>query len=108
MDFPKKERILKIFGESSLIEENEKDEARSYLNSWKKYLLRRLKRDSYDVKVIEEQWGEIPAHFIGVLCQRSSLYLKIIIEFEWHYENPNYKLEGIPISESDLHKFKKL
>ncbi len=49
MQYPKKERILKMFGESALIEDFEKDEARSYLNSWKKYLLRRLKREGKEL-----------------------------------------------------------
>ena len=102
MEIPPKERILKLFGEYALIEENEREEARSYLNSWKKYLLRRLRRDTYNVKIIDEQWGETPAHFISILAQRPALYLKIIIEFEWSYTNEYDKCEGIKIREQDL------
>jgi hypothetical protein len=101
MNYPPKERILKMFGEQCFIEPNEIDEARSYLNIWKKYLLRRLNRDSYDVKVIDEEWGEIHARFVSMLAQRSSLYLKIIVEFEWHFEDQN-KCEGITIREDQL------
>lgn len=101
MDYFKKEKILKMFGETAIFTELERDEARSYLNSWKKYLLRRLNRDCYNLKIIDEQWGEIPAHFSGVLCQTTTLYLKIIIEFEWNYDNCE-KLQGINIKEEDL------
>ncbi len=99
MHIPKKQKLIKLFGETAHIEEHEKDEARSYLNSWKKYLLRRLKRDSYEVKILDEQWGEIPAHFMGALAARSCLYLKIIIEFEWSYEDGN-SLNGMAIDEN--------
>jgi hypothetical protein len=103
MEHPTKERILKLFGEYALIrDEREKDEARSYLNSWKKYLLRRLQRDTYDVKIIDEQFGEIPATMMSALAQYSSMYLKIIIEFEWRYCGEYDKCEGITIRESDL------
>lgn len=104
MEYPKKERILKLFGESCLInpgDKNEKEEASSYLNSWKKFLLRRLERDSYNVKIIDEQWGEIPSYHISTLAQKSALYLKIIIQFDWYYSDED-KLEGIIISEKDL------
>jgi hypothetical protein len=101
MEIPNKQRILKLFGESAIITDNEKEEARSYLNSWKKYLLRRLHKDSHFVKVIDEQWGEIPAHSMGVLCQTSSIYLKMIIEFEWQYSDEG-SCRGVDIYESDL------
>lgn len=103
MDFPKKERILKLFGEYALFEDNEKDEARSYLNSWKKFLIRSLQRDSYDVRIIDEQWGEIPGHMMSSLSQRSSLYLKIVIEFDWHFSDGN-NCKGIEIKEEYLNR----
>ncbi len=100
MNIPTKQRILKMFGEYANIQnENERDEARSYLLMWKKYLIRRLSRDSYDVRIIHEQWGEKPS---ASLMQSKDLYLKIIIAFEWKYDDHISKLEGIEISESDL------
>jgi predicted nucleotidyltransferase len=101
MDHPAKRRILKLFGESAIIRDDERDEARSYLNSWKKYLLRRLIKDSYAVKVVDEQWGEIPAHFMGMLAQNSKLYLKLIIEFDWLYTSED-KVEGIDLPEREM------
>ena len=75
----------KFFYETAIIDDNERDEARSYLNYWKKYLLRRLGNECYNVKVLEEHWGEIPPHFMGSLAQRSKIYLKLVIEYEWKY-----------------------
>lgn|SRR6185295_5542562 len=100
MNIPPKQRILKMFGEyANIRDENEKDEARSYLHMWKKYLIRRLSRDSYDVKIVDEQWGEKP---IESLMVTTDLYLKIIVEFEWKYDDHISKLEGVEISESHL------
>lgn len=101
MEHIPKKRILKMFGECATFQQIEKDEARSYLNSWKKFLIRRLSRDCYDVKIIDEQWGEVPAQFLGVLCQNNSMYLKLIVEFDWKYEEEN-QLNGTEIREQDL------
>ncbi len=100
MNIPAKQRILKMFGEYASAKcESEKEEIRSYLHMWKKYIIRRLARESYDVKIIDEQWGEKPA---GTLMQQTDMYLKIIVEFEWKYEDAICKLEGVEIKESDL------
>lgn len=106
MEPPVRRRILKMFGESVLFSEEERDEARSYLTCWKKYLLRRMGRDCYQVKVIDELWGEIDPRFISALSQRSGMYLKIIIEFEWNYEDGNSMKDGCDIDEQDLNRFK--
>jgi len=58
--------------------------------------LRRLNKECLHVKVIDEQWGEIPAHFMGLLCQNSKVYLKLAIEFEWQYSDGN-ECNGIDI-----------
>jgi hypothetical protein len=100
MNILPKQRILKMFGEyANITSEDEKEEARSYLHMWKKYLIRRLSRDSYDVKIIDVQWGERPS---GSLMQLTDMYLKILVEFEWKYDDHLSKLEGIDISESNL------
>lgn len=100
MNIPPNQRILKMFGEyASLRSESEREEIRSYLHMWKKYLIRRLSRESYDVKIIEEQWGEKPA---GTLMNQIDMYLKIIVEFEWRYDDAISKLEGVDVDESCL------
>lgn len=100
MNIPPNQRLLKMFGEcASLRCESEREEIRSYLHMWKKYLIRRLSRDSYNVKIIDEQWGEKPA---GTLMQQIDMYLKIIVEFEWKYEDAIVKLEGVDVDESYL------
>lgn len=101
MNIPPKQRILKMFGEYATIkDEKERDEARSYLHMWKKYLLRRLARDSYDVKIIDMQWGEKASD--SMLCLTTTIYLKIIIEFEWKYDDHISKLEDVDIREDQL------
>lgn len=76
----------KFFGEHCEYDSGEKEEARQYLESWKKFLIRKLTKDSYDVKIVDEQWYERGPEFSGMLCQRSSMALKIYIEADWHYE----------------------
>lgn len=73
----------KYFGEIAEFTEDERDEAKLYLQSWRKFLLRKLSRDSYGVVVKDEQWGERP---IACLAQRSMMYLKLNIEADWYYE----------------------
>lgn len=76
----------KFFGENAEFDDHERDEAKQYLESWKKFLLRRLKKDSYDVVVKDEIWGEIPGHFRGCIAPRNIMYLKLYIQADWHYE----------------------
>lgn len=73
----------KFFGESAIYEPGEEEKAKTYLESWKTFLLRRLDGDSFSVKVIDEQWGDRP---FGFLAQRNCMYLKIVLEAEWKYE----------------------
>ena len=76
----------KYFGEIARFSEEEREEAKQYLLLWKKYLLRRLKRDTYNLKVIEEDWGERPPYLDGSLAQQSTMYLKLYIHADWNYE----------------------
>jgi len=81
------EKCKKYFGEWAFFtNESQKKEAEIYLKFWKKNLLKKLNRDCYDVKLIDEKWGEIPAHLSGCLEQFSRIYLKIYIEADFHYE----------------------
>lgn len=92
-----------MFGEyASLQNENERDEIKSYLYMWKKYLIRRLSRETYDVKILDEQWGEKPS---GSLMQSIDIYLKIIVEFEWKYDDHLPRLDGMDIKEIDLNHY---
>jgi len=76
----------KYFGEVVHYEEHEEEEAKQYLESWKKFLLRRLTRDSYDVKVIDETWVQRPPEYSGCLSHTYSMALKLALEAVWHYE----------------------
>jgi hypothetical protein len=76
----------KYFGEVVHYKEHEAEEAKKYLELWKKFLVRRLKRDSYDVKIIDEQWVERPPEYSGCLCNTFSMALKLAVEADWHYE----------------------
>ena len=73
----------KYFGEIAEFTEDEREEAKQYLELWKKFLLRKLSRDSYNVVVKDEQWGE---RTVGYLAQTNIMYLKLYIEADWHYE----------------------
>ncbi len=77
----------KYFGESAFYDINDEidvREAKEYLILWKKFLLRRLKRDLYDVEILHEQWGERPPD--TMLFQMATMYLKLHIKANWHYE----------------------
>ena len=73
----------KYFGESAEYVEGEEKEAKQYLESWKKFLLRRLIKDSYNVVIKNEQWGERDGQS---LAKTKFMYLKLYIEADWHYE----------------------
>lgn len=77
----------KFFAESYYFEnESEREEAKKYLENWKKNLLRKLHRDSFFCEVKDEQWGERPPYLSGCLAQRSTMYLKLYLEGNWNYE----------------------
>lgn len=79
----------KFFGEFySYCEGNEKEkqEAKTYLELWKKNLLRKLSKDSFQCEIKDEQWGERPAYFSGCLAQNATMYLKLYLEANWNYE----------------------
>ncbi len=75
--------IHKFFGESAIYEPGEEEEAKNYLELWKKFLCRRLVGDSFSIKVVDEQWGDRP---FGCLSQRNCMCLKIVLESDWKYE----------------------
>lgn len=77
----------KFFGESFyFFNEEEKEEAKQYLISWKKNVLRKLVRDSFTINVIEEQWIEKEKVYVSLINEASILSLKICIEANFHYQ----------------------
>lgn len=80
---------IKYFGEYASYSEGDKfeeEEAKTYLILWKKFLLKRLRKDCYDVEVVEEIWSDRPAYLSGVLAQTASKILKLAIRANFHYE----------------------
>lgn len=75
----------KFFSESVKFNEDEREEAKTYLESWKKFLLRRLKRDSFHLKLLDEVWGERPAHLDGCLNFEHLMFLKLAVMADWDY-----------------------
>ncbi len=87
MDYDKNRH--KFFGESARYDEgNEEEKAKAthYLELWKEFLIKRLKRDCYDVKIVDEQWGERPALYEGAINQTATMYLKLCVEADFYYE----------------------
>lgn len=89
----KKDESLKFFGEVAyyrITEENGKAEAQAYLNFWKKNLLFKLKRDSFQFELVDETWTtRNPEHigcFMNSLC---SLSLKICLKGSFNYDLEN-------------------
>jgi len=79
----------KYFGESAFYDEgnNEtKEEARKYLEFWKKNLIFKLERDSFKIKILDEQWGERISIYSFSSSNKAYLYLKIFVEADFNYE----------------------
>ena len=79
----------KYFGEYYAFTEGnseEKKEAEQYLNLWKKNLIHKLCRDSFECVIVDEKWGERPAYLSGILAEKGYLYLKLCLEAKWEYE----------------------
>jgi hypothetical protein len=73
----------KYFGECAIYENGEEKEAKEYLELWKKFLIRRLQRDSFSVNIVDEQWGNRPDNCLAL---RNCMYLKLCLEGVWKYE----------------------
>jgi hypothetical protein len=79
----------KFFGESCSYpegDEKEEKEAELYLQLWKRFLLRRLSRDAYNVSVVDEQIIRRPAIYSGTLAQNAAISMKLCIAAHWNYE----------------------
>ena len=79
----------RYFGEMAYFTEGNEEEtaeAKKYLELWKKFLLARLSRDSFMVRVKDEQWGERPAWMCGMLNQQAAMTLKLCLEADFRYE----------------------
>ena len=96
MEIPKRQRILKMFGEYALFSGDERQEATQYLDSWKKFILRRLSKECNSLHVLDEQWNERAPEYVNALETMSLISLKIVVEFLWTYE------DGVSINGTDL------
>lgn len=84
-------RSKKFFGEAAFYgSEQEKEEARKYLEFWKKNLLFKLRRDSYEVKIIDEQWIERDPMYVSALADYGTISLKLCLEADFYYELGKY------------------
>jgi hypothetical protein len=86
-------KTKKYFGESAFYPEGnliERENAKVYLEFWKKNLIYKLQRDSFDIVIFDEQWIERPAFICGMLAQNASLGLKLCLEADFHYELKPY------------------
>lgn len=88
----KMERVRYLFGESAPYFEGEKEEAEQYLLSWKKFLLRRLERDCYNLYVRDEQWIHRGPEVCSSLCQVSYIALKLSCELEMKFDMESQSL----------------
>jgi len=81
--------MKRYFGESASYMEGddlEKQEAKQYLEYWKKFLLKRLTYDSCEPILIDEQWITRDAYLSGCLSQHATLALKLYIDVHFKYE----------------------
>jgi hypothetical protein len=79
----------KYFGEFAYyIPDNleEKQKAIEYLKFWKKNLLFKLQRDSFDVKILHEDWIEREALYVSSFSHLATVGLKLCLEADFHYE----------------------
>ena len=79
----------KYFGEVAYYkegDEEEKKKAKEYLEFWKKNLILKLQKDSFNVKIQDEQWTQRPSHVISMFNPYAAIGLKLCIIGEWNYE----------------------
>ena len=81
------ESKLYIFGEAAYFKnEDEKAEAKKYLEFWRKQLSHKLNRDYVKGEIIDEYWGERGPEFSGLLSQTSWLYIKVSVKINFRFE----------------------
>ena len=66
--------------------EEEKEKAKEYLEYWKNNLIKKLRKDTYEAVLIEENYHERPPEFDGILCQRTTLVLKLCVNIKFKFE----------------------
>ena len=77
---------IKFFGESCRCLPEEIEEAKAYLISWKKFLLRKFSFNGFHAVVIDEQWHERDAMYDGCMNQMMTISLKMSLKGIWDYE----------------------
>ena len=81
--------MKKYFGESyRYLEGNaeQKKEAETYLNLWKKNLLDKLSRESFHCIIVDEEWTDRDAFYSSFFCNKNCMALRLCLEAEWDYE----------------------
>lgn len=85
--------MKKYFAESAYFpegNEEEKKKAIEYLNYWKNNFLFKLKRETYEAFLVNEQFIERPAYLISSLAQNACISLKICVDIKFKYDLENY------------------
>lgn len=90
--------MKKFFGEHAEFLPDEKDEAKAYLLLWKKFFMRRLKKDLQTFTIIDESWIEREPYLKGPFSLYATLALKICVESDYFYD-----LEKQHINDSKQH-----
>lgn len=82
---------IHYFGESTFYSTCEEEkEARKYLEYWKKNLIKKINRDTFSAKIVNEQFIVRDPIFMGYLCTHYGLSLKLTIEIEFRFEESSF------------------
>lgn len=81
---------IHYFGESACFgNDEEKKQAKIYLELWKFFFIAKHYRECVSVEIIDEQWIERDPQFDGILAQRAWLSLKLGVKIKFKFEiNP--------------------
>jgi hypothetical protein len=78
---------LYFFGErASFSNPQEESEAREYLELWKKFTLKNLKRDCYEAELVDQQYITRDPMYSGALCITTTLALKLCVRIKFRFE----------------------
>lgn len=81
----------KTFGEFVRFDEKDRTEAKTYLESWKKFLLLKLQTDADGINIIEEIYTERDGIYDPSMNSYPCISLKLSLEADWHYELGSWK-----------------
>lgn len=79
-----KDKVTICFGESAFYSnEKEEEEAKNYLQYWKKNLLIKLMRDTHEAVLLEESYHTRDASCLKIM---SIISIKLIVTIKFQYE----------------------